>query len=78
MDIADRACVFVTEDGGEVYVSFVGWGKCVAFSCVLLASELVFILEIHIPNISELSTKSEKVRASYISFLLYVSYLYVT
>ena len=26
MDIADRACVFVTEDGGEVYVSFVGWG----------------------------------------------------
>lgn len=71
MDIAGRVCVFVTEDGGEVYVSFVGWGKCVAFSCVILASKLVFTLEIHVPNISQLSTKTKKVNASYISFLLY-------
>ena len=39
--------------------------------CVILASKLVFILEIQVPNISELSTKSEKVKASCISFLLY-------
>ena len=39
--------------------------------CVILASKLVFILEIQVPNISELSTKSEKVKASCILFLLY-------